>query len=448
MDDGWTNNTVPSNTIDASGNNVLLTVVTLNPPTGQTTLAASTWYIWPSGTTVQIYTTYINNNPQEVSTEFTSGGQQATATPTVSDSDDNNTTTQGPQTTGQSTSATSTATRLPTSSNSTALASQTPTQTPGIDSGKSSSGGISTGALAGAVVGSVIGSALLTLLLAFLFFRRRRSPPKELDKNTDDDVTYAGIITDKSNTGFSLATIIPQPADDETVRRRVLTLIDHASLHVDNYYTTASPALSPDAIAKLNKFDSGFLPTAAGTVLGERKSQRQVITHLLVYKLLQAIRPGGELLPPLLAGQPRIDNSSVSTDDALFTWRMLSAHLYREAKYSRDPAQMAALTKAAQDLALDFTKAFTPYALPNFSETDRVTHFKDLAAATTELGIWLFAQPCTFEFVWNKSQTEIMVVPRMFKTYDEQGNRLSTTQVLIEGDRAPILMTGFRHEMS
>jgi hypothetical protein len=316
-------------------------------------------------------------------------------------------------------------------------------------------------------VGSVIGSTLLTLLLAFLFFRRRRSPPR---RASDEDVTLTAIVPNKFNTGFSLATIIPQPADDETVRRRVLTLIDHAGLHVDNYYTTASPALSPDAIAKLNKFDSGFLPMDVGMVLGERKSQRQVITHILVYKLLQAIRPGGELLPPLLAGQPRIENSSVcalpssltsnhclilttllptiATDDALFTWRMLSAHLYREAKYSRNQTQMAALTKAAQDLALNFTKAFTPYALPNFSETDRVTHFKDLAAATTELGIWLFAQPCTLEFVWNKSQTEIMVVPRVLKTYDEQGNRLSTPQVLIEGDRAPILMTGFRHEMS
>jgi hypothetical protein len=312
MDDGWANNTVSSNAVDASGNNVPLTVVTLTPPTGQTTLAASTLYIWPSGTTTEIYTTYINDKPQEITNTYTSDAQQATARPTASDLDENNTTT-GPQTTPQITSATSTGTRQPTGSNSTALVSQSATQTPDIDSANPSSDGVSTGALAGAVVGSIIGSALLTLLLAFLYFRRRRSPPKELDRDTDDDIKCAGIITDKSNTGFSLAAIIPQPADDETVRRRVLTLIDHAGLHIDNYYTTASPALSPDAIAKLNKFDSGFLPTAAGTVLGERKSQRQVITHLLVHNLLQAIRPGGELLPPLLAGQPLIDNSSDCT---------------------------------------------------------------------------------------------------------------------------------------
>ncbi|CEL11514.1 hypothetical protein ASPCAL14616 [Aspergillus calidoustus] len=430
------NNVTATNLISVEGGlSSTVTEITLSPPVASN-IPATTWTIWPNGETVLAYTTYLPGGvPQAITSTF---DREETITAGLASND---------VTTTLLSEQTSTATRQTTGSGSgsTSSPSASSTQTPGIDPVNSSSDGFSTGTLAGAVVGSIVGSALLTLLLALLFFRRR---PKELARNADDDVTYAGIVTDKSITGFSLAAIVPQPADDETVRRRVLTLIDHAGLHVDNYYTTASPALSQDAIAKLNQFDSGFLPTAAGTVLGERKSQRQVITHLLVYKLLQAIRPGGELLPPLLASQPQIENSSVSTDNALFTWRMLSAHLYREAKYSRDPTQMAALTKAARDLALGFTKAFTPYALPNFSEADRVTHFKDLAAATTELGIWLFAQPCTFDFVWNKSQTEITVIPRVLKTYDEQGNRLSTPQVLVEGDRAPILMTAFRHEMS
>jgi dihydrodipicolinate synthase/N-acetylneuraminate lyase len=114
---------------------------------------------------------------------------------------------------------------------------------------------------------------------------------------------------------------------------------------------------------------------------------------------------------------------------------MLTAHIYREGKYNRDTKQTAALAQAAHTLAADFTSTFTPYALSSFSETDRVTHFRDLAAAATELGVWLFAQPCTFEFVWTKSQTELTTVPRVLKTYDEQGNRLATAQVLVEGER-------------
>ncbi|KAL2855676.1 hypothetical protein BJX68DRAFT_217606 [Aspergillus pseudodeflectus] len=430
MADGWATHVVTTDTTDASGNNVPLTVVTLDPPT--TTIAPSTRYIWPGGTTTEIYITWISDISHVRTNTYTSDAQQATPRPTASDTDDNTTTTE-PQTTPQTTSATSTATAQTTSSDSTSSVSQSATQTPGIDSGSSSGHGVSTGALAGAIVGSVIGSALLTLLLAFLFFRRRRSPPKGA---SDDDVTLTAIVTDKSNTGFSLAAIIPQPADDDTVRRRILTLVDHAGLHVDNYYASGSSVtLTQDGVSRLNSYDSGYLPAAASTVLGERPTQRQVITHLLVYKLLGAVGPGGELLPLLLAAQPRIENSSVSTDNALFTWRMLTAHLYRQGKYNQDTKETAALKQAAHNLAADFTSAFTPYALSSFSETDRVTHFRDLAAAVTELGVWLFAQPCTFEFVWTKSQTEITTVPRVLKTYDEQGNRLVTAQVLIEGER-------------
>ncbi|KAJ0421454.1 hypothetical protein BJY00DRAFT_282288 [Aspergillus carlsbadensis] len=427
------------------GGLVTVTEIVFTPPAASgTDGTTSTWEIWPSGDTVLVYTattpgqpasrvvtTLGADGPRTSDNDSTSGGDATTTTRRRT------TTTTTTQTAGQMSTGTSQTAGSSSSSNSTASASESATQAPSIDSGNSSGGGIGNGTLAGAIVGSIIGSALLTLLLAFLFFRRRRSPPKAA---SDDDLTYAAVVADKSNTGFSLAAIDPQPADDETVRRRILTLIDHAGLHVDNYYTSGtSVTLSPDAIARLNNYDSGYLPGAAATVLGEPQSQRQVITHLLVYKLLQAIRPGGELLPLLFAAQPQIENSSVATDNALFTWRMLSAHLYREGNYNRNAKQTAALTQAADTLAVDFTSAFAPYALSSFSETDRITHFRDLAAAATELGVWLFAQPCTFEVVWGTGQGEISTVPRVLKTCDEQGSRLVTAQVLVEGERV-----GFR----
>ncbi|KAL2847806.1 hypothetical protein BJY01DRAFT_212441 [Aspergillus pseudoustus] len=438
----WTNHTtVTASEVD--GSTLSLTLITATPPPE---LAISvpilTTTIWPNGDTVVLSTTTSADGVTSV------GFETITAQASTADSASNggNTVTPAPDTASQAGGQTATVTSGTTAGSGTVSSpSSSITQTPSIESAKTSRDGFSSGTLAGAIVGSIVGSALLTLLLAFLFFRRRRSSPKGATKGLDDDVTYGGIVTDKSAAGFSLAAIIPQPADDETVRRRILTLIDHAGLHVDNYYASgASPNSSQDAIARLNSYNSGYLPAPAATVLGERQTQRQVITHLLIYKLLQAIRPGGELLPPLYAAQPRIENASASTDNALFTWRILTAHLYREGKYNRDQAQTAALTQAAHDIAVDFTAAFAPYALSNFSETDRVTHFSDLAAAATELGVWLFAQPCTFEFVWTKGQTEITLTPRVLKTYDEQGNRLVAPQVLVEGDKATLPRTIFR----
>ncbi|KAL3458341.1 hypothetical protein BJX64DRAFT_266799 [Aspergillus heterothallicus] len=408
---------------------VTVSAQTISPVPANNDISETVFYVRSNGeTALEVFYTW--NSVLQTATPTTVTPTPSSTSSTETSAED---TTVTPTTSGRPASTSGTATP-----EATASRNETSTQTPGLHSANSSSDGFSTGTLAGAIVGSIIGSALLTLLLAFLFFRRRRASPKGGAKHVEEDVTFGGVITDKS-AGFTLAAIIPQPADDETVRRRILTLIDHAGLHVDNYYTSGqSPNLSQDAITRLNFYDSGYLPAAAATMLGERQAQRHVITHLLVYRLLQAIQPGSELLPPLLAAQPQIRNSSATTDNALFAWRMLSAHLYREGRYNRDPTQTAALTQAAQDVAVGFTSAFTPFALSSFSETDRVTHFKDLAAAATELGSWLFAQPCTFEFAWTKSQTELTLVPRVLKTHDEQGNRLATPQVVIQGDTARI----------
>jgi hypothetical protein len=120
---------------------------------------------------------------------------------------------------------------------------------------------------------------------------------------------------EKSDETLSLAAIIPQPADDETVRDRILTVIDHASLHVDSYYRASSPSarIPQDALDRLAEYDSDYLPAPLATMLGQRGVSRKAITHALVYKLLQAIRPGGELLPKLLATKPQVDGSTACT---------------------------------------------------------------------------------------------------------------------------------------
>ncbi|KAL3432664.1 hypothetical protein BDV09DRAFT_205806 [Aspergillus tetrazonus] len=384
-------------------------------------------YVSAGETTI---TTTLSSLP---STETESSTETADATP--------------PPTTTPTTTLMTTPTTTP-KSESTRQASTTTRPTSGTQTADSdtfsqaSSNGTSNGTLAGAIVGSIVGTALLTFLLAFLFFRRRRARPaaKELEhgvglrSKSGATVSTAAMSSEKSNDSFSLAAIIPQPADDETVRSRILTIIDHASLHVDNYYGARSPSpqITQDTLARLAEYDSDYLPASLDTMLGQRGVSRKAITHALVYKLLQAIRPGGELLPKLLATQPQVGQSTASTEDALFAWRMVTAHLYNQDAYNKGPTHTAARDQAASSLAADFTAAFFPYALTTFSQSDRVSHLGKLAISTAELGIWLFSQPCTFEFVWNKSQDEFTVVPQVIKTFDEQGNRLPRPQVLIE----------------
>lgn len=298
LDSAWNTATLSLITNVEDHHTVTTTVVSLDPPNTET--APSTWSI-VSTRTVEEYTTWVDNTATPVShtlPEETKPQQDTTHSAEPTDS--------------------GTAPVKPTDSTTGSTSSTGVTkQTPAPQSAQSS-GGISDGALAGAIVGSIIGTALVTLLLAFLFFRRRQSKPaKEVD-----DGAFAGAATRhrklKSGSAFPLADIIPQPepADDDTVRRRILTLVDQAGLHIDNYYVPGSmPAhLSSEQSARLAVYNSTDLPAPIETLLGQREIRRQALKYALVRTILRAIIPGGngtgELLPRAFADMPVVEGSS------------------------------------------------------------------------------------------------------------------------------------------
>lgn len=115
----------------------------------------------------------------------------------------------------------------------------------------------------------------------------------------------------------------------------------------------------------------------------------------------------------------------------LFQWRMLTAYLYQRQQGDRDVDE-----HASSGLAEPFVDAFTGYANPAHTRAERLQHLKSVASAATELGRWLFAQPCAFEFVWDypgRQGAVLVITPRVIKICDEQGRRLAVPQVMAEG---------------
>ncbi|EAW17243.1 uncharacterized protein NFIA_006070 [Aspergillus fischeri NRRL 181] len=308
-------------------------------------------------------------------------------------------------------------------------ASSTATNQPSLP--QPSPNNVSRGALAGAIVGCIIGTAALTILGAFLFFRRRkkgaragRSEQFSKDKPPQHPSLHLGA------SASSLYT--PHPADDETVRARILTLFDHASLHVDNYYSSAAASSLHDPATSLASYESPYLPSPIATLLAKPGRHRAVLTHILVRELLQQITPGsgkGGLLPACYASCPQVVNQTPETDQVLFKWRMLTAYLYQRQQGARDVDE-----HAISGLAEPFVDVFTGYANPAHTRAERLQHLRSIASAAAELGRWLFAQPCAFEFVWDYPGRQGMVItPRVVKVCDEQGRRLVVPQVMAEG---------------
>ncbi|KAL4964314.1 uncharacterized protein BDV14DRAFT_78404 [Aspergillus stella-maris] len=451
----------PVTTVE-DGSTFTLAVQTISGPDTSHT-PATTLYIHQNGQTVQVYTTYTPNP---------GGGEPyapSTVTETIpasktNESDTTNSVTSKPKTTKPDSSTETSSSRTTEAGGTTASTSVEPDTTTGsaaaaptnannssaaIESPSSNgNSGISDGALAGAIVGSIVGTALVVLLLAFIFFRRRRNQPSK-----EYELKPVAVLPKSSSSryssgkadGFALASIIPQPADDDTVRSRILAVIDQVNLHVDNYYAPGSTPiqLSHEQVALLERFDTGQLPAPILTLLAQRGVQRQLITHVLVYSLLRGIESGGELLPRELATQPQ--GSQPNAPDpikALFTWRMLTAHLYANSSSSSRTGTGAGTDRTAANgisRAREFTDAFAPYSISSFSPSERIAHLESLTRLTTNLGIWLFGQPCEFEFAWNmekKGRDEFLVQPRVVKVSDERGDMLDKALVLVEGVKA------------
>lgn len=116
---------------------------------------------------------------------------------------------------------------------------------------------------------------------------------------------------------------------------------------------------------------------------------------------------------------------------------MLTAHVHNRDRSSEEE-QLAAAARgdAATSLAQTFTSAFAQYSDAHFAESDRLDHLASVLRAAADLGVWLFAQPCSFGFRWSprsgSAADRVAVFPAVVKVGDELGRRLLVQQVLAE----------------
>lgn len=113
---------------------------------------------------------------------------------------------------------------------------------------------------------------------------------------------------------------------------------------------------------------------------------------------------------------------------------MLTSYLY--ARNDRaSPAQLKAQEYSIACFANAFTETFAPYSDPQFNEADRLAHMTSVTRAAVDLGVWLFSQPCSFDFRWSTAASminQIVVLPAVVKTRDEHGVRMMVPQTLLE----------------
>lgn len=98
---------------------------------------------------------------------------------------------------------------------------------------------------------------------------------------------------------------------------------------------------------------------------------------------------------------------------------------------SDDTSYISQRDQAINEAVHKFCRAFTPWKKAEHNDETRARSLTEILKGAAELGIWLFSQPCTFEFRWPNTDevgAKVVVGPEVVKMTDEEGQRLGKAQ--------------------
>ena len=328
-------------------------------------------------------------------------------------------------------------------------------------------GGLSTGAKAGIAVGVVGAFVILGVVLALTLRRRSRRqrqqysngaatqilrpPHPKNEMATEKAFPIAGIWP--ASSAPEREVLLPQQADDATIRSRFSTLYDQIELHIENFYNDASPVIPPANEGALSRYDTSIL---AGPLVGELEQCPRAITllkHVLCYEIFATTvwpTPGKQSLLPddLISALKDSHNSEHQANDRGKRAPSIQ-HLLACAFANTTPAishlQLLA-TKYRHNLgtahgpqsnasARHFTSVFALWSNPSYSEERRTQHLTEVMNSAVDFAVWLFSHPDRFEFQWKGDAhgdgSRIATVPALVKVMHD-GQPMARVQVLCE----------------
>lgn len=199
-------------------------------------------------------------------------------------------------------------------SNGAVAATNTALPTTAVSSGGSD--GVSKGAVAGIAIATAIVGAAIAFLVAFLLFKRRKQSPvlnkyesnPELVSLSKGPAPYIQTMSNippptgavaaakrdvdlanLSNSSDFLAGVLPQTADDTTVRQKVSMLFDQIHHHVESFYRDVHASITPSMEDDLARFGTGGVGMAE--LLQSSSMPTVVIKHALVGYILSITSP-------------------------------------------------------------------------------------------------------------------------------------------------------------
>ena len=103
---------------------------------------------------------------------------------------------------------------------------------------------------------------------------------------------------------------------------------------------------------------------------------------------------------------------------------------------TKDTAYLAQRDRQIEDTVQSFAKAFAPWKNTDYKDEERARSLSAILEDTANVGILLFSQPSTLQFLWPSSSEvgagRIALSPALVKTSNEKGQVLASPQVMVD----------------
>jgi hypothetical protein len=315
---------------------------------------------------------------------------------------------------------------------------------------------VSPGAVAGIAIATAIIGAAIAFGIAFCLFKRRQKntgrattfdsvpeyvspveskgaelshvPPPALSGTPPPAVIGAGMkrdvnMADLSHSSDFLAGILPQAADDATVKERASMLFDQVQLHVENFYRDVHATMTGGVESELDGFQSGIAAMMRDSSRPTVPMKHALIAYVLRITSPEAAGEGRSIFPSSVVGVGHEGQfvRSQSLSPAYIVYRRLASYLHTSLTPSTtsSPQIQSAIEKAAEH----FSSTFFPWANPSYRDEDKDEHLSQVIANALEFNIWLYGQPFIYQFLWtdDMGRRGVVVAPGLKKVSDVRG---------------------------
>ncbi|KAH8731914.1 hypothetical protein GQ44DRAFT_670571 [Phaeosphaeriaceae sp. PMI808] len=301
--------------------------------------------------------------------------------------------------------------------------------------------GVSSGAVAGVAIGCLIAGALITgILFWFCWGRRRTSQKRDYETSSAALVPQEkGFVTNSTSVGDSspatapISFTAPLPLEDNTISGEISKISNSIKNHVQSYYHTGrvSPELLDlddiQAIGTNLPVPVGTLSTLLGNSTTREIALRFCIAWVVCSRIKPDVDPRTSLLPVEIAKCfEKIANAqrgSTKHTPLAPRWRVMTAELL-QSSYIRDPFNASDNRNGSIQAALDaLDNILQPYADSRMDNGQRRRNLEEIIKRSALFAFKLFSQPSTWDFDWKEDQDvksgELCIFPALVQLSDE-----------------------------